>query len=208
MQCQAWHPIYSYPTRLVVGDTRGGALKHPLRAPVQVSKPPKRKRSVAIDIHPVCLWVESWQSLSLEHRELWMSSGSRLGGAWGQNKKEPWPLVLGVDVFHVCESSHAVEVQNTYASEEVSGCHTVAEQDSSQQAKSLAFEKVVPVTEVGNGTYRFAAFTGGTTAKLSFACCDWPEDFTTPFPMEVADCPFCGTEVVYAIRQIPSRPES
>mmetsp|Transcript_397 Transcript_397/g.1363 ORF Transcript_397/g.1363 Transcript_397/m.1363 type:complete len:651 (-) Transcript_397:103-2055(-) len=54
------------------------------------------------------------------------------------------------------------------------------------------------LTAVGNGTYRFAAFTGGTTAKLSFACCDWPEDFTTPFPMEVADCPFCGTEADFA----------
>mmetsp|Transcript_54530 Transcript_54530/g.100920 ORF Transcript_54530/g.100920 Transcript_54530/m.100920 type:complete len:645 (+) Transcript_54530:53-1987(+) len=54
------------------------------------------------------------------------------------------------------------------------------------------------LTAVGAGTYRFAVFSAGTTAKLSFACCDWPEDFTTPFPIPEADCPFCGTEADFA----------
>ncbi|CAK0804701.1 unnamed protein product [Prorocentrum cordatum] len=44
------------------------------------------------------------------------------------------------------------------------------------------------------GSFRFAVFSAdGTPAKLSFACCDWPEDFTTAYAMPDAECPFCGT---------------
>jgi predicted nucleic-acid-binding Zn-ribbon protein len=49
------------------------------------------------------------------------------------------------------------------------------------------------------GMHHFAVFTAdGTPAKLSFACCDWPEDFTTAFAMPEADCPYCGTKQSFA----------
>jgi hypothetical protein len=48
------------------------------------------------------------------------------------------------------------------------------------------------------GVYRFAVFnTKKTTTKLWFACCDWPEDFTTPHEIPVADCPYCGTKATF-----------
>lgn len=44
------------------------------------------------------------------------------------------------------------------------------------------------------GAYKLAVFVeGGTTAKASFACCDWPEDFVTDYDIPEIDCPFCGT---------------
>lgn len=43
-------------------------------------------------------------------------------------------------------------------------------------------------------TYKFAIFNkAGTAAKAWFACCDWPEDFTTKFDYPETTCPFCGS---------------
>jgi len=43
------------------------------------------------------------------------------------------------------------------------------------------------------GTYKIAVFeTNGMTAKASFACCDWPEDFITPFDIPETECDLCG----------------
>lgn len=33
----------------------------------------------------------------------------------------------------------------------------------------------------------------GTTAKATFACCEWPEDFITPYPIPESECPACGS---------------
>lgn len=50
------------------------------------------------------------------------------------------------------------------------------------------------VSAVDAGLYHFAVFTTtNTPAKVWFACCDWPEDFSTPYPMPDTNCPFCGT---------------
>merc|ERR1712023_534537 len=55
------------------------------------------------------------------------------------------------------------------------------------------------LTTVAAGVHRFALYSmGGTPAKVSFACCDWPEDFTTAFPIPEADCPYCGTRESFA----------
>jgi hypothetical protein len=48
------------------------------------------------------------------------------------------------------------------------------------------------------GKYRFVIFSGPntgplTSTKLWFACCDWPEDFITPFQIPETTCPYCGT---------------
>lgn len=44
------------------------------------------------------------------------------------------------------------------------------------------------------GTYKFAIFNKARTAtKAWFACCDWPEDFTTKYDITASTCPFCGT---------------
>jgi hypothetical protein len=49
------------------------------------------------------------------------------------------------------------------------------------------------------GVHRIAVFTPQkTTAKISFACCDWPEDFTTRFAIPEAECPYCGTQESFA----------
>ena len=46
--------------------------------------------------------------------------------------------------------------------------------------------------------YRFAIFTTSrTTAKIYFACCDWPEDFQTSYDMPGATCPYCGTKASF-----------
>lgn len=45
-----------------------------------------------------------------------------------------------------------------------------------------------------SGTYKIAVYEeNGSTAKSSFACCDWPEDFVTPYPTPESTCPACGT---------------
>jgi plastocyanin len=50
------------------------------------------------------------------------------------------------------------------------------------------------LTASAGGTFHFAIFTSdGSPTKLAFACCDWPEDFTTDYPMPAAECPYCGT---------------
>jgi len=48
---------------------------------------------------------------------------------------------------------------------------------------------------VSNNTEFKIAFyeENGTTAKASFACCDWPEDFATPYPIPESECPACGS---------------
>ena len=44
------------------------------------------------------------------------------------------------------------------------------------------------------GTYKFAIFNKhGTATKAWFACCDWPEDFSTEYDIAASTCPFCGT---------------
>ena len=43
-------------------------------------------------------------------------------------------------------------------------------------------------------SYKIAVYEeNGTTAKASFACCDWPEDFVTPFDIPETTCPSCGS---------------
>jgi hypothetical protein len=50
------------------------------------------------------------------------------------------------------------------------------------------------VTAAESGMHRFAIWNPKkTTAKLSFACCAWPEDWAKEFPMQEVDCPYCGT---------------
>mmetsp|Transcript_17243 Transcript_17243/g.22002 ORF Transcript_17243/g.22002 Transcript_17243/m.22002 type:complete len:692 (+) Transcript_17243:150-2225(+) len=45
------------------------------------------------------------------------------------------------------------------------------------------------------GTFRMVLYNRKQTAtKAWFACCDWPEDFTTPYDMPDANCPYCGTK--------------
>jgi len=45
-----------------------------------------------------------------------------------------------------------------------------------------------------SGTYKVAVYEeNGFTAKASFACCDWPEDFLTPYYIPESTCPACGT---------------
>ena len=45
------------------------------------------------------------------------------------------------------------------------------------------------------GTYKFAIFNKDNTAtKAWFACCDWPEDFSTKHDIPASTCPFCGTQ--------------
>lgn len=42
-------------------------------------------------------------------------------------------------------------------------------------------------------TYKIAVFEeSGSTAKASFACCDWPEDFVSPYNIPETTCPLCG----------------
>ena len=42
-------------------------------------------------------------------------------------------------------------------------------------------------------TYQIAVYeTNGRTAKASFACCDWPEDFITSFDIPETECDVCG----------------
>jgi len=54
------------------------------------------------------------------------------------------------------------------------------------------------IVALASGTHRFAvSSTDGSPLKLSFACCDWPEDFTTPYSLPAADCPFCGTKASF-----------
>lgn len=44
-------------------------------------------------------------------------------------------------------------------------------------------------------TYKIAVYEENqSTAKASFACCDWPEDFTTQFEMPESTCEACGTQ--------------
>lgn len=51
---------------------------------------------------------------------------------------------------------------------------------------------------IESGEHRFAVFVAGsTTTKLTFACCDWPEDFTTAYDIPTAKCPYCGTSASF-----------
>jgi len=44
------------------------------------------------------------------------------------------------------------------------------------------------------GTYKIAVYEqAGNTAKASFACCDWPEDFVTPYNVPDPECAVCGS---------------
>merc|ERR1712107_334074 len=44
-----------------------------------------------------------------------------------------------------------------------------------------------------DGKYMFAMYEqNGYTAKASFACCDWPEDFITRFDIPEPTCEVCG----------------
>jgi len=55
----------------------------------------------------------------------------------------------------------------------------------------VVLDESYPVETVAN--YKIAVFVeGGTTAKAAFACCDWPEDFVTPYTISETDCPYCG----------------
>ena len=46
----------------------------------------------------------------------------------------------------------------------------------------------------GGGVYKIAVYEQfRSTAKASFACCDWPEDFATPFELPETECEVCGT---------------
>jgi len=50
------------------------------------------------------------------------------------------------------------------------------------------------VVAAESGMHRFAVWNPKkTTAKLSFACCAWPEDWQTEYPMQTSNCPYCGT---------------
>jgi len=50
------------------------------------------------------------------------------------------------------------------------------------------------VVAAESGEHRFAVWNPKkTTAKLSFACCAWPEDWQTEFEMPEVNCPYCGT---------------
>lgn len=54
------------------------------------------------------------------------------------------------------------------------------------------------VTAVNKGTYHMAVYTKSMgNAKVWVACCDWPEDFTTQYPMPDNECPFCGTNASF-----------
>jgi hypothetical protein len=45
------------------------------------------------------------------------------------------------------------------------------------------------------GTYKFALYTTGlNSAKMWFACCDWPEDFATMYDYPESECAYCGTQ--------------
>ena len=45
-----------------------------------------------------------------------------------------------------------------------------------------------------SGKYKIALYeNNGTTAKASFACCDWPEDFLTAYDIPQTTCPACGS---------------
>eukprot|EP00560_Eucampia_antarctica_P007106 CAMPEP_0197828802 /NCGR_PEP_ID=MMETSP1437-20131217/5325_1 /TAXON_ID=49252 ORGANISM="Eucampia antarctica, Strain CCMP1452" /NCGR_SAMPLE_ID=MMETSP1437 /ASSEMBLY_ACC=CAM_ASM_001096 /LENGTH=602 /DNA_ID=CAMNT_0043430189 /DNA_START=118 /DNA_END=1924 /DNA_ORIENTATION=- len=56
----------------------------------------------------------------------------------------------------------------------------------------VVMDDVITVSE--SGTYKVAVYEEhGFTAKASFACCDWPEDFLTPYSVPESTCPACGT---------------
>lgn len=45
------------------------------------------------------------------------------------------------------------------------------------------------------GTYKIAVYEENqSTAKASFACCDWPEDFRTQFDLPESSCEACGSD--------------
>mmetsp|Transcript_3932 Transcript_3932/g.5960 ORF Transcript_3932/g.5960 Transcript_3932/m.5960 type:complete len:227 (-) Transcript_3932:381-1061(-) len=45
-----------------------------------------------------------------------------------------------------------------------------------------------------SGTYKIAIYeTNASTAKAALACCDFPEDFLTPYDIPETTCPVCGT---------------
>ena len=49
----------------------------------------------------------------------------------------------------------------------------------------------LPIT----GTYKIAVYEENrSTAKASFACCDWPEDFQTQFQIPKSTCAACGSQ--------------
>jgi len=56
----------------------------------------------------------------------------------------------------------------------------------------VVMDRIISATE--SGTYKVAVYEeNGFTAKASFACCDWPEDFLTPYSIPESTCPACGT---------------
>ncbi len=44
------------------------------------------------------------------------------------------------------------------------------------------------------GTYKIAVYSNGYTAKASFACCNWPEDFLEQFTVPDTECDVCGSD--------------
>jgi len=59
----------------------------------------------------------------------------------------------------------------------------------------VIMDEVFPVSETAK--YKVAFYEeNGTTAKATFACCDWPEDFITPYPIPESECPACGSSDV------------
>jgi len=56
----------------------------------------------------------------------------------------------------------------------------------------VVLDEIQNVSE--SGSYKIAVYEeNGSTAKASFACCDWPEDFTTPYNIPESICPLCGS---------------
>lgn len=56
----------------------------------------------------------------------------------------------------------------------------------------VIMDDIITVPEAA--TYKIAVFEeSGTTAKASFACCDWPENFVTPYNIPEPTCPLCGS---------------
>jgi len=53
-------------------------------------------------------------------------------------------------------------------------------------------DDIIKVPE--SAIYKIALYEeNGFTAKASFACCDWPEDFLTPYDIPESECSACGS---------------
>ena len=59
----------------------------------------------------------------------------------------------------------------------------------------VVLDDILRVPATAGGTYKIAVYEQyGSTAKASFACCDWPEDFVTQYNIQDTECEVCGTD--------------